>query len=168
MGYLRQADRRILALTESQESEWHDPLNNQLFFSCNSQGAIAPPGKVPITVTALTNAEDWFSFHEDQSTHEKQDQQMLEAVWSRLHASIPELGDGVEVIETASPQTFYETTRRKFGMFGRPDYSAGVLPSLAELFTNVFIASDTTAPGFGVASVAEIAIRLSDSLIRTS
>ena len=165
----RFSSKRILALTESQESEWHDPLNNQLFFSCNSQGAIAPPGKVPITVTALTNAEDWFSFHEDQSTHEKQDQQMLEAVWSRLHASIPELGDGVEVIETASPQTFYETTRRKFGMIGRPDYPAGeVPPSVATPFPNVFIVSDTTATGFGVAAVAETAVRLSDSLTRTS
>ena len=161
--------RRILALTESPESERHDPLNNQLFFSCKSEDAVAPPGKVPITVTTLTNAEDWFSFHEDQSTHEKQDQQMLEAVWSRLHASIPELGDGVEVIETASPQTFYETTRRKFGMIGRPDYPAGeVPPSVATPFPNVFIVSDTTATGFGVAAVAEIAIRLSDSLIRTS
>src|SRR2546423_12952228 len=74
--------RRILALTESQESERHDPLNNQMFFSCSSEDAVAPPSKVPVTVTALTNAEDWFSFHEDQSTHERQDQEMLEAVWS--------------------------------------------------------------------------------------
>ena len=92
---------------------------------------------------------------------------MLEAVWSRLHASIPELGDGVEVIETASPQIFYETTRRKFGMVGRPNYLGGVVPpDLTRPFPNVFIVSDTTATGFGVASVAEVAIRLSDSLTR--
>src|SRR5438067_4595673 len=158
--------KRILALTESQESERHDPLNNQLFFSC-SENAVAPPGKVPVTVIALTNAEDWFSFHEDQSAHEEQDQQMLESVWSRLHTSIPELGDAVEVIETASPQTFYETTRRKFGMVGRPNYSGGVVPpDLTRPFPNVFIVSDTTATCFGVAAVAEVAIRLSDSLTR--
>jgi len=160
--------KRILALTESQESERHDPLN-QLFFSCSSEGAVAPPAQVPVTVTALTNAEDWFSFHEDHSAHEKQDQQMLEAVWSRLHSSIPELGDSVEVIETASPQTFYETTRRKFGMIGRPDYSAQEIPpGLARPFAQVFIVSDTTTSGFGVASVAEAALRLSDLLSRTS
>ena len=155
--------KRIMALTESQESEQRDPLSNQLFFSRSNEGAVAPPGKVPVTVTALTNAEDWFSFHEDQSAHERQDQQMLEAVWSRLHNSIPELGDSVEVIETASPQTFYETTRRKFGMIGRPDYSAGeVPPSLARPFPNVFIVSDTTTSGFGLESVAEAAVRVSD------
>ena len=94
---------------------------------------------------------------------------MLEAVWSRLHASIPELGDAVEVIETASPQTLYETARRKFGMIGQPDYSAGeVPPSVATLFPNVFIVSDTTATGFGVAAVAEAALCLSDLLTRTS
>jgi len=165
----RLSSRRILALTESQESERHDPLNNQLFFSCSSEDAVAPPGKVPITVTALTNAEDWFSFHEDQSTHEKQDQEMLKAVWSRLHASISELGDAVEVIETASPQMFYETSRRQCGIIGRVDYSAGqVPPRIVEPFPNVFIVSDTTAAGFGVASVAEAALRLSDLLTRSS
>jgi len=161
--------KRIMALSQSQESEQHDPLNNQLLFSCSSEGAVAPAGKVPVTVTTLTNAEDWFSFHEDQSAHEKQDQKMLEAVWTRLHASIPELGDSVEVIETASPQTFYETTRRKFGMIGRPDYPAGEIPpDLARPFPNVFIVSDTTTNGFGVASVAEGALRVSDLLARSS
>lgn len=157
--------KRILALSESPENERHDPLNNQLFFSRHSDNAVAPPGKVPVTVTALTNAEDWFSFHEDQSAHEEQDQQMIEAVWSRLHASIPELGDAAEVIETASPQTFYETTRRKLGMIGWPDYSAGAVPpGLARPFSNLFIVSDTTTGGFGVASVAEAALGLSDLL----
>jgi phytoene dehydrogenase-like protein len=161
--------RRLLALTQSPESERHDPLNSQLFFSCNSVEAVAPSGKLPVTVTALTNAEEWFSFHEDHSTHEKQDQQMLEAVWSRLHTSIPELGDAVEVIETASPQTFYETTRRKFGMVGRPDYSAGEVPAnLARPFPDVFIVSDTTTGGFGLASVADAALSLSDLLTRSS
>lgn len=160
--------QRMLALTESQESEQYDPLNNQLFFSCNSVNAIAPSGKLPVTVTALTHAEDWFSFHEDHSTHEKQDQQMLEVVWSRLHASIPELGDAVQVIETASPQTFYETTRRKFGMIGQPDYLAGVTPpSLPKPFPNVFIVSDTTTDGFGAASVAEASLHLCGSLTRS-
>jgi phytoene dehydrogenase-like protein len=160
---------RMLALTEPQGSQRHDPLNNQLFFSCNSKPAVAPPGKVPVTITALTNAEDWFSFHEDQAAHERQDQQMLEAVWARLHTSIPELGDAVEVVESASPQTFYETTRRKFGMIGRPDYPPGDFPpDLATPFTNLFIVSDTTAAGFGVASVAEAALRLADMLTTNS
>ena len=160
--------KRILALTESPESGRHDPVNNQLFFSCNGEHAVAPRGKVPVTVAALTDAEDWFSFHEDQSAHEEQDQRMLEAVWSRLHASMPELGDAVEVIETASPQTFYETTRRKFGMIGRPDYPTGkVPPSLARPLPNVSIVSDTTAAGFGVASVAEAALDLSDLLTKS-
>ena len=64
---------------------------------------------------------------------------------------------------------FYETSRRKFGMIGRPEYSAGeVPPSLANPFPNLFIVSDTTATGFGVAAVAAAAFRLSDLLIRSS
>ena len=63
---------------------------------------------VPVCLSAFTNVEDWFSFHEDHSAHEEQDQAVLEILWSRLHAAMPELGDSVEVIETATPQTFYE------------------------------------------------------------
>ena len=163
------SSNRILALTKSIENERHDPLNDQLFFSCGRDDSVAPSGKLPVTVTALTNAEDWFSFHEDQSTHEKQDQQMLEAVWSRLHGSIPELGDAVEVIETANPQTFYETTRRRLGMIGRADFAGGVIPpSLCKPFPNLFVVSDTSSASFGVASVAEAASRLSETLSQSA
>jgi phytoene dehydrogenase-like protein len=79
------------------------------------------------------------------------------------------LGDAVEVIETASPQTFYETTRRKFGMIGRPAYAAREIPpDFGRPFMNVFIISDTTTAGSGVASVAKAALDLSDLLEKSS
>ena len=35
-------------------------------------------------------------------------------------SGLPQLGDSVEVIETSTPQTVYETTRRRLGMIGAP------------------------------------------------
>ena len=161
----RLPSRRILALTKSQQTERHDPFSDQLFFSCGSERDIAPPGKLPVTVTTFTHAEDWFSFHEDHGAHEEQDQRMLETVWSRLHSSMPELGDAVEVIESASPQTFYETTRRKFGMVGPADYPSGQPEQVfTRPFPNVFIVSDTAQGRFGIASVAAMAVNVSDLL----
>jgi phytoene dehydrogenase-like protein len=78
----------------------------------------APAGKRAVTVSLYTDAAEWFGYHTDETEHETQDQQMLEACWERLHAALPELGAGVEVIETATPRTFYEGTRRKLGMTG--------------------------------------------------
>jgi hypothetical protein len=54
----------------------------------------------------------------------------------KLHAAMPELGDGVEVIETATPRTFYESTRRKFGMVGAPAGQAEALSQLVTPFPN--------------------------------
>jgi len=51
-------------------------------------------GAISATLSAYTNVDDWFSFHEDHAAHEERDQSMLERVWSRMHRAIPELGDG--------------------------------------------------------------------------
>ncbi|HKP35836.1 MAG TPA: FAD-dependent oxidoreductase [Pyrinomonadaceae bacterium] len=118
----------------------------------------APEGKRAVTVSTLCEAEDWFSFHEDETSHETQDQQMLERFWARLHAAMPELGDSVEIIETATPRTFYETTRRKFGMIGP---ASGLPAQGAQLghtsLPNVFVVSDTASRGFGLEGVASSA-----------
>jgi phytoene dehydrogenase-like protein len=147
---------RVLALTELKNDEQPDPLARQFFFSLAS--SIASADRAPVTVTTLTSAEDWFSFHDDHTAHEEQDQRMLEIVWSRLHSAMPELGDTVELIETVTPQTYYETTRRKFGMIGSSrGMTAEQQSTPMTPFPNVFIVSDTTSAGFGIEAVAKSA-----------
>ena len=166
VGAARLPAHRLLALSNPPAGEPYDPTQNQFFFSLGSHHQMGPERKAPVTVTTFTNAADWFSFHEDHTAQENQDQQMLEAVWSRLHAAMPELGDAVEVIETANPQTYYETTRRKFGMVGRPHNPVGDNDaSLNKPFPNVFVVSDTTSKGFGIESVAQAAYQLANLII---
>ncbi len=115
----------------------------------------------------FTDVDDWFTFHQDESELEAKDQQMLETCWARLHAAMPELGDGVEVIETATPRGFYDLTRRKLGMVGGTIPSPGGFwlksPSYQTAFPNLFIVSDTTSPG-GVAGVTRSAYSLANKL----
>jgi phytoene dehydrogenase-like protein len=163
----RLSSSRILALTDWQEGQAYSPDEAQFMFAM-SPHSVAPDGKLVVTVSTFTNAEDWFSFHQDETAHEEQDQSTLESVWTRLHQAMPELGDSVEVIETATPRTFYEDTRRKLGMVGRPSESL-VTPgaeagSAQTIFPNVFLVSDTSSTGFGLAGVAQSAIDLADSL----
>lgn len=158
----RLSSRRILALTDWQEDQSYDPELNQFILSVATDFDSTTVGMVPATLSTFTNVEDWFSFHEDHSAHEEQDQSVLETVWSRLHAAMPELGDSVEVIETATPQTFYEDTRRKFGMIGQPNPSVPGLQTTH--FPNVFLVGDTIASTAGVTGVFDLALGVADSL----
>ncbi|HEX8128085.1 MAG TPA: FAD-dependent oxidoreductase [Pyrinomonadaceae bacterium] len=154
----------LLALDSWQEGETYDATGAQFMFSASPvwDSARAPAGKRAVTVSLYTDAAEWFAYHTDESEHETQDQQMLETCWARLHAALPELGAGAEVIETATPRTFYETTRRKLGMTG------GLPQTLANSgansfthrtpFPNLYMVGDTTFPGNGLAAVTQSAL----------
>ncbi|MBV9924176.1 MAG: FAD-dependent oxidoreductase [Acidobacteria bacterium] len=131
--------------------------------------ARAPEGKRAATVTAFTDAEQWFTFHADEAGHEGQDARSLEALWSRLHAALPELGSGAEVFETATPRTFYERTRRRFGMVcGLPRTpeltgGAGALTHRTSV-PNLLMVGDTVFPGAGLAAVTHSALIVAGEL----
>jgi len=160
---------RILALTDWQDNQAYSRDQAQFTFAAASAvEARAPEGKLAVTVSTLTHAEDWFAFHEDETAHEEQDQSTLESVWSRLHAAMPELGDSVEVIETATPRTFYENTRRRLGMVGRPGGCLTLPGDESQfgrtIFPNVFMVGDTNSGGPGLAGVVHSAHALADVL----
>jgi phytoene dehydrogenase-like protein len=158
---------RVLALTDWQEGQAYSPIEMQFAMALTRDKSRAPEGKLAVTVSTVTDAADWFAFHEDASFHEQKDQEELEKLWTRVHQAMPELGDQVEVVETATPQTFYETTRRKLGMVGsvpaRPSTGAG--SSFKTIFPNVFMVGDTTSPNARLEGVAEAAKNLADFMI---
>lgn len=165
----RLKSNRLLALTDWQPDQVYDPVQAQFAFAAAPDwDSRAPEGKRAITVSMFTRAEDWFAFHQDESAHEEQDQSTLELLWSRLHSTMPELGDNVEVIETATPRTCYENTRRKLGMIGRPcrsPESTGAEEQYrATIFPNVFLVGDTVCSGLGIAGVSDSASILADVL----
>ena len=137
-----------------------------VFAAAPEWDARAPVGKRAVTVWTPADVSDWFTFHKDETAHDEQDQATLERVWPRLHAAMPELGDGVEVIESATPRNFHETTRRKLGMVGglcsTPARSAAQLGSAT--FPNFFLVGDTAGPSNGIAATSESARALAGIL----
>jgi C-3',4' desaturase CrtD len=153
----------ILALTDWQDAKDYTPEETQFMFGAAPEwDARAPEGKRAVTVSTFTEAEQWFSFHEDESEHEAQDQQMLERWWERIHRMMPELGAGIEVIETATPRTFYDYTRRRLGMVGGLGQSLDIfgMNSFTHLtaIPNLYMVGDTVFPGQGVAGVTQSAL----------
>jgi C-3',4' desaturase CrtD len=158
----------VLALNDWQDGENFEPENNQLFFAAAPSWDLrAPQGKRAVTVHSYTDVDTWFTFHTDETDLEQKDQQMLEACWQRLHSAMPELGDHIEVIDTATPRTYYDQTRRKMGMVGgvipTPEGFWTNKPRYLTCFPNLFIVSDTTSPG-GIAGVTSSALALANRL----
>ncbi|MEP6818481.1 MAG: NAD(P)/FAD-dependent oxidoreductase [bacterium] len=158
----------VLALTDWQKDEPYEPQANQLMFgAAPGWDARGPAGKRAVTVQAFTDVDDWFTFHNDETELEEKDQQMLERCWQQLHSAMPELGSSVEVIETATPRSFYDQTRRKLGKVGGIVPSPGEFwldgPSYQTVLPNVFIISDTTYPG-GIEGLTRSALVLANKL----
>ncbi len=142
----------VLALTDWQHGrEYHATTSQLLFAAAPEWDPRAPQGKRAVTVHSFTEADEWFSFHRDETEAEEKDQETLERCWQRLHAAMPELGSSIEVIESATPRGFYDLTRRKLGMVGGVIPSAESFwlegPSYATTLPNLFIVSDTVCPG---------------------
>lgn len=153
----------LLTLTDWQEGQSYDPETAQLMFACAPEwDRRAPEGKRAVTVSTFTEASQWFSYHEDETEHEEQDQRMLEACWTRLHEMMPELGDRIEVIETATPRTFYDSTRRRLGMVGGVGQSLDTFGPNAlthrTALPNLYMVGDTVFPGNGIAAVTYSAL----------
>ena len=174
LGLTGEAARRLpashtLALTDWQDGQAYDAESAQFMFACApAWDARAPAGKRAATVCAFTEASQWFSFHEDETELEAQDQSTLETWWERLHRMMPELGDGVEVIETMTPRAYYENTRRRLGMVGGVGQTLEVfgMNSLSHLtaLPNLYMVGDTTFPGQGIAAVTHSALIVANEI----
>ena len=158
----------VMALRDWQEEQQYDAEHDQfLFATAPSWDSRAPAGKRAVTFHKFTEVDNWFAYHKDETQLEQKDQQMLEAWWGQLHATMPELGSSIEVIDSATPRSFYDSTRRKLGMVGgiipSPESFWSTQPSYQTSLPNLFIVSDTVQPG-GIAGLTRSAFGLANKL----
>jgi phytoene dehydrogenase-like protein len=160
------AANRILALS-SHESDF-DPESQFMFSTAPAWDIRAPSGKRAATVLTFTDVEEWFTFHESAVELEQQDQSKLEVVWQRIHAAMPELGDGIEAIETSTPLDCYELTRRKLGMISWPGPQAAVHSARGATFLgNLFLIGDTAGSTSSLAGVTQSALALANRITKS-
>lgn len=157
---------RILALS-APESDF-DPESQFMISTAPAWDSRAPSGKRAATVLTFTEVEEWFAFHESAEELEQQDQSKLEVVWQRIHTAMPELGDGIEVIETSTPLDCYQLTRRKLGMISWPGPQVVHSPTEATFLDNLFFVGDTSGSTWGLAGVTRAAVNLANKLTKSS
>ncbi|HVG30049.1 MAG TPA: FAD-dependent oxidoreductase [Pyrinomonadaceae bacterium] len=154
---------RVIAATDSGDGEEFDPARAAFALNCApAWDARAPEGRRAATLSAFADASEWFAYHEDESEHESQDNRALEFWWGRLHAALPELGEGCEVIETLTPRGYYELTRRRLGTVWGATPLAGLSHHDASRYRthlpNLYMVGDTVSEFGGTASVARTAL----------
>ncbi|HEU4714478.1 MAG TPA: FAD-dependent oxidoreductase [Pyrinomonadaceae bacterium] len=125
----------------------------------------APPGKRAVTLITTTEPIDWFAFQSSEEEYEERDQAALEELWARVHAALPQLGGDIEIIETANPRTYYDSTRRKLGMVLGIEGSTRPLGPRTSL-PNVFMVGDTVISEAKMDQVAASALALADELTK--
>lgn len=128
-----------------------------------SSSGVAPPGKRAVTFTTHTEIDSWFAYQSSEEDYVEWDQEALEHFWNRLHAALPELGSDIEVIETANPRTYYDSTRRKLGMVLGVE---GVIEiGYQTAVKNVFMVGDTVAGEAKMESVVQSAMLLTEAVV---
>jgi phytoene dehydrogenase-like protein len=163
---------RMILLNDESEGATRSTFNaTRSMFALNVAPAVdarAPEGKRAATLTAFTDVADWFAYHEDEAEHEAQDERSLAFWWERLHAALPEIGEGCEVIETLTPRTYYEQTRRRlgavWGLARTPETSvAGSLTHRTHL-PKLYMVGDTVASANDVEAVTRNALAVADEI----
>lgn len=128
-----------------------------------SSSDVAPPGKRGVTFTTRTEVDSWFTYQSSEEDYEEWDQAALEQFWNRLHTALPELGSDIEVIETANPRTYYDSTRRKLGMVLGLDEPVSLGPETS--LATVFMAGDTVSSEPNLAAVMQSAVALAEKIV---
>ncbi len=162
-------NNHILAVKDWQQDLNYDPADSLFMFAvAPAADRRAPEGKRAVTVLTFSDVDQWFSFQENEEQNEEKDQSVLEPCWRRLHQALPELGGDIEVIETVTPRTIYDLTRRKLGMVGGFAFRSEAFdPNFLNPETslpNVFRVGDTSSLGSGVAAVTHSARLLANHL----
>lgn len=168
---LRIPNNQIMAVTDWQHDGSYDPEESLFMFaSAPAQDSRAPEGMRAVTMLTFTDVDHWFTFQESEEQSEEKDQAALALWWRRLHDAMPELGGDIEVIDSATPRTTYDLTRRKLGMVGGLAGTTDVRdPNLIDFETsqpNVFRVGDTSSLGSGLATVTHAARLLANRVTK--
>lgn len=152
-------------VAKSQTGSDIESISDEFTFT---MGQPAVDGKTPTTIKTSSEVLPWFAFQTSEEDYEERDQEALERFWTEIHRLLPELGSGIEVIETANPRTYYDQTRRKLGMVMGVEeiparLNAGGQPSTS--IPNLFMVGDTvSSQGFGTPSVVSSSLALANQL----
>lgn len=118
----------------------------------------APAGKRAITVSTHVDAAAWLEFARDKEVYQQEKQRFETILLDQVEKALPNIRQGINVMLSGSPRTFYNFTRRAGGTVGGiPQTLAAAnfaAPSHRSDIRGLFLAGDTVFPGQGTLGVS--------------
>lgn len=116
-----------------------------------------PPGKTVVQAILQTDFNYWWRLHNDRTAYEAAKERVAAEVLDRLESHLPGLSSAVEMIDVATPYTFWRYSRNHRGAFEGwlliPRAMAVRFPKTLTGLTNFYMAGQWVEPGGGIPAV---------------
>lgn len=137
---------------------YHDGGNMLVSISPHWDRSRAPLGKRAITVSTHVDAAKWLEYAQNKEVYHAQKAALETHLLNQLERALPNIRQGIEVMLSGSPRTFYNFTLRQGGTVGGiPQTHAHAnfaAPSHRSDIHGLFLAGDTVFPGQGTIGVS--------------
>jgi phytoene desaturase len=118
---------------------------------------LAAPGKAVVQVIMETDFDAWCALRDDETAYEAEKQRVAAELLDRLEAHLPGIAGAVEMIDVATPWTFWRITRNRRGAYEgwlmTKDMMTTRIPKTLPGLDNFYMAGQWVEPGGGVPAV---------------
>jgi phytoene desaturase len=122
----------------------------------NYSDGFAPPGKTVVQVMFETEWDWWNELQKDRPGYEAEKERVANQVLERLEARYPGISSQVEMVDVATPYTWWRYTRNYKGAYERWLMSSEIINSQIKKtlpgLSNFYMAGQWATPGGGVVS----------------
>jgi phytoene dehydrogenase-like protein len=122
----------------------------------NYSEGFAPPGKTVVQIIFETDFDWWNELQKDRPSYEAEKKRVADQVLERLEARYPGISSQVEMIDVATPYTWWRYTRNNKGAYQGWLMSSEIINSHIKKtlpgLSNFFMAGQWATPGGGVIS----------------
>jgi phytoene dehydrogenase-like protein len=138
-------------------TDLHDGGNVLISVSPAADASRAPAGRRAITVSTHVAAAPWLALADRPDDYRAAKARLAERVLRQVERALPDVRQGIEILETGTPRTFFRYTRRAGGTVGgfaqTPERANFGAPSHRTPIRGLFVAGDTVFPGQGLLGV---------------
>jgi phytoene desaturase len=122
----------------------------------NYSDEFAPPGKTVVQVMFETEWEWWNELQKDRNSYEAEKERVASEVLKRLEGRYPGISSQVEMVDVATPYTWWRYTRNYKGAYEGWLMSSEIINSQIKKtlpgLSNFYMAGQWATPGGGVVS----------------
>nr|MBC8444636.1 hypothetical protein [Chloroflexota bacterium] len=132
--------------------------------------SLAPEGKAVVQAMFESDFDYWRDLHEDRDQYEGEKARIAREIVDRLEGRFPGISAEVEMIDVATPYTFWRYTRNHRGAYEgwlmTPEQTSKPLPKTLPGLRDFYMAGQWVEPGGGIPTVLSSGRQVAQILCR--